>query len=366
MPIPSIDEPYFDTLFLDLPIIDEAYFTAFLVDLLNVSSPTGFAEPAIDFVEKELSKYTQLQLSRTRKGALVAKWEVESDLPPVALTAHADTLGAVVKAIKPNGRLKLSRIGGIQWNTVETEGVWVITSKGEKIRGSVLVDTASGHVYGAAGSETPRNDEHMEVRLDVRTSSENETRTLGINIGDCVAFDPRVEVTDGFIRSRFLDDKACVANLVAAIKSMTDADQNPTRTVYFHFSNYEEVGHGAAAGIPAEVAELVTVDMAVVGSGQESDEFHATLCIKDSSGPYHEGLNRKMRAIAEKYEIPYKTDVYPFYGSDGESFWRAGGDVALSLIGPGIDASHNYERAHMDGLNATTRWVMAYLLEVDR
>ncbi len=129
-----------------------------------------------------------------------------------------------------------------------------------------------------------------------------------------------------------------------------------------HFSNYEEVGHGAAAGIPSDVAELISVDMAVVGDGQESDEFHATLCIKDSGGPYHFELNNKLRVLAEKNNIPYKTDVYPFYGSDGEAFWRAGGDVALSLIGPGIDASHNYERAHMDGLNATTNWIIAYLL----
>jgi putative aminopeptidase FrvX len=202
----------------------------------------------------------------------------------------------------------------------------------------------------------------MEVRLDARTTSKRETRDLGINIGDCVAFDPRVEVTDGFIRSRFLDDKACVANIVAAIKSMTDAGRSPARTVYFHISNYEEVGHGAATGIPADVAELLVVDMAVVGKGQESDEFHATLCIKDSGGVYHEGLNKKLRALAKGHGIPYKTDVYPYYGSDGEAFWRAGGDVALALIGPGIDASHNYERAHMDGLNATTNWVMAYLL----
>ena len=348
---------------MSLPAIDQEFFIDFLVKLLNIASPTGFAEPAVAFVEKELSQFNQLELTRTRKGALVAKWEAESDLTPIALTAHVDTLGAVVKEIKPNGRLKLSRIGGIQWPSVETEGVWVFTSSGEKLRGSVLIDTASGHVHGAEGGKTPRDDDHMEVRLDVRTTSENETRQLGINIGDCVAFDPRVEVTNGFIRSRFLDDKACVANIVAAIQSIAEAGQNPARTVYFHISNYEEVGHGAAAGIPPEVAELVTVDMAVVGAGQESDEFNATLCIKDSGGVYHEGLNKKLRALAEKYGIPYKTDVYPFYGSDGEAFWRAGGDVALALIGPGIDASHNYERAHMDGLNATTNWIMAYLLE---
>jgi aminopeptidase len=347
---------------MSLPAINQEYLIDFLVKLLNVTSPTGFAEPAIAFVEKELSQFSQLQLSRTRKGALVAKWEVESGEAPVALTAHVDTLGAVVKEIKSNGRLRLSRIGGIQWPSVETEGVWVFTSRGEKIRGSVLIDTASGHVHGAPGSETPRSDEHMEVRLDARTLSEKETRELGVNIGDCIAFDPRVEVTNGFIRSRFLDDKACVANLVSAIKSLADAGQSPARTVYFLISNYEEVGHGAATGIPSDVAELVTVDMAVVGKGQESDEFNATLCIKDGGGPYHFGLNNKLRALAEQYNIPYKTDVYVFYGSDGEAFWRAGGDVALALIGPGIDASHNYERAHMDGLVATTNWIMAYLL----
>ncbi len=348
---------------MTLPNINTTYLTDFLVKLLNIPSPTGFAEPAIAFVEKELSQFQQLQLTRTRKGALVVKWEVENNLNPVALTAHVDTLGAVVKEIKRNGRLRLSRIGGIQWPTVETEGVWLFTSKGEKIRGSVLIETASGHIYGEKGSQTPRDDAHMEVRLDAQTSSEKETRELGINVGDCVAFDPRVEVTNGFIRSRFLDDKACVATLAVAIKSLTEAGLSPARSVYFLISNYEEVGHGAAAGIPSDVVELVTVDMAVVGKRQESDEYHATLCVKDRDGPYHFGLNNKLRALAEEHAIPYKTDVYPFYGSDGEAFWRAGGDVAVSLIGPGIDASHNYERTHIDSLVATTNWIMAYLLD---
>ena len=348
---------------MSLPAINQEYLVDFLVKLLNIPSPTGFAEPAIAFVEEELSQFSQLQLTRTRKGALIAKWQVESELPPVALTAHVDTLGAVVKRIKKRGRLELSRIGGVEWPSVETEGVWVFTSNGEKIRGSILVETASGHIFGQDMKATPRDDEHMEVRLDARTLSDEETRALGIGVGDCVAFDPRVEVTNGFIRSRHLDDKACVANIVSAIKSLADAGQSPTRTVYFHISKYEEVGHGASAGIPADVAELLTVDMAVVGKGQESDEFNATLCIKDAGGVYHEGFSKKLRALAEKHDIPYKTDVYRFYASDGEAFWRAGGDVAVALIGPGIDASHNYERTHTDGLVATTNWIMAYILD---
>jgi putative aminopeptidase FrvX len=149
---------------------------------------------------------------------------------------------------------------------------------------------------------------------------------------------------------------------VAAVKALHDSGAKPAQTTYFHISNYEEVGHGAAAGIPAEVTELISVDMAAVGEGQASDEFHASLCVKDSGGPYHHGLSQKMRQLAEDYNIPYKVDIYPYYGSDGEAFWRAGGDVAVALIGPGVDASHNYERTHLEALLATTRWIAAYLL----
>ena len=300
-----------------LPQIDTDYLIDFLVKLLNTPSPTGFAEQAIALVEKELSTFKQLKLARTRKGALVAKWEGRSDDSPRALTAHVDTLGAMVKEIKSNGRLAITRIGGLLLNAVETEGCWVFTSKGEKIRGSLLIDTASGHVYGTKASETKRDEEHMEIRLDAHTSSIQGSRVLGINVGDFVAFDPRVEVTDGFIRSRYLDDKACVAIIVAAIKAMAVSGQVPAQTVYFHISNFEEVGHGAAAGIPSDVYELVTVDMAAVGEGQESDEFHPSLCLKDSGGPYHHDLSNKLRDLAEANGIIYKTDTYPNYGSDG-------------------------------------------------
>jgi putative aminopeptidase FrvX len=345
-----------------LPIIDNQYLLTFLSGLLNTPSPTGLAEPAIAFTEQAFAAYPELGLRHTRKGALVATWQIEKSAAPRALTAHADTLGAMVKEIKSNGRLRMTKIGSFAWNTVEGEGCRVFASQGQLIRGSILFEMASSHVHGAKVNETKREDDNMEVRLDARTTSQEETEALGIRVGDFIAFDPRVELTNGFVRSRHLDDKACVACLVAAIKALHDAGLKPARTTYFHISNYEEVGHGAAAGIPAEVTELIGVDMAAVGEGQTSDEFHATLCVKDSGGPYHHELSQKLRLLADEHGIPYKVDIYPYYGSDGEAYWRAGGDVALALVGPGVDASHNYERTHLDALVATTQWVVAYLL----
>jgi putative aminopeptidase FrvX len=268
----------------------------------------------------------------------------------------------MVKEIKSNGRLMMTKIGSFAWNTVEGEGCRVFISRGEPIRGSILLDMASGHVYGSKVNDTKREDDNMEVRLDARTTSQEETEDLGIKVGDFIAFDPRLEITNGFVRSRHLDDKACVACLVAAVKALRDTNLKPAQNTYIHISNYEEVGHGAAAGIPSDATELLSVDMAAVGEGQTSDEFHTTLCVKDSGGPYHHGMSQKLRQLADEHGIPYKVDIYPYYGSDGEAFWRAGGDVAVALIGPGVDASHNYERTHLDALVATTQWVCAYLL----
>jgi len=346
----------------NLPSIDTLYMLNFLTGLLNTPSPTGFTEAAIAYTEQALKLFPFLEMKHTKKGALVATWPGEKTDTPRALTAHTDTLGAMVKEIKTDGRLRLTKIGGFGWSSVEGEGCTVFTQSGDKVRGSILLVQASGHVHGSKFTETKRDDENMEVRLDARTSTDDETRTLGIEVGDFVAFDPRVEVTNGFVRSRHLDDKACVANLVAAIKALADAGLKPKQTTTFHISNYEEVGHGASTGFPADIAELISVDMAAVGEGQTSDEFHATICVKDSGGPYHHCLSNKLRKLAKKHEIPYKVDIYPYYGSDGEAYWRAGGDVAVALIGPGVDASHNYERTHTAALEATTKWIVAYLL----
>lgn len=348
---------------MKLPAIDQGYQLDFLKDLLNIASPTGFSDNAIAFVEETLNQFPGVECSRTRKGTLLARWQGLDDFHPRALTAHVDTLGAMVKDIKPNGRLKLSKLGGYAWNTVEGEGCTIFKFDGGTQRGSLLFAQASAHVHGPITGETKREDANIEVRLDIDTHSAQETLATGIAVGDFVTFDPRVEVNNGYIRSRHLDDKACVANLISALKSMTDAGLQPKHTTFLLISNYEEVGHGASSGIPVEVEELVAVDMAAIGDGQTSDEHFASICVKDSGGPYHHGLSSRLRRLADQYQIPYKVDIYPFYGSDGEAFLRAGGDVRVALIGPGVDASHSYERTHLDALLATTNWVMAYLME---
>ena len=345
-----------------LPDINMDQMVEFLVGLLNTPSPTGDTDKAIQYVHDAFADLP-LSLSISPKGFLVGTWEGESTTAPRALTAHVDTLGAMVREIKKNGRLTLTQLGGWIWSSVEGEGVTIFASNGQTYRGTILPNAASIHAHPRKDSAAARDDSNMEVRIDGRTTNEKETRALGIRVGDIIAFDPRVELSDkGFVRSRHLDDKACVATIYAAVAALAAAGLKPKQTTTIHISNYEEVGHGAATGFPANLADLLTVDMAVVAPKQESDEYSVTICAKDSGGPYHMGFRRELEALAKANDLRHVTDIYPFYGSDGEAFWRAGGNVRVGLIGPGVDASHHYERTHRDALENTTKLIAAYLL----
>jgi len=341
--------------------ISPDYLKQVLTDLLQTPSPTGYTDWVISMVETELETLG-VNCYRTNKGALIAYMDGIESSAPRALSAHVDTLGAMVHSVKKSGRLKLTALNGLDWNSVESEGCTIFTRSGRPIRGSLVLTNGATHVNREA-STTQRNADTLEVRIDERTGSDEETRLLGIEVGDIVAFDPRLEFSEsGFVRSRYLDDKACVACLLAALKALKEAGVSAAQRTHVLFSNYEEVGHGGYAGLPEDLAEYVVLDMACVGEGIRGSEMHCSICAKDSSGPYSRALNEKLLGIAEKAGIDLIPDIYPYYGSDGSVYWRAGGQAQVSLIGPGVDTSHCYERTHMDAIVDTAVLVAEYLI----
>lgn len=342
--------------------ISTDFLQRFLTDLLNTPSPTGDTDYAVSLVEGELMSL-EIPAERTRKGALISRLEGFQRDRPRALAAHVDTLGAMVARIKPNGRLAMTALNGLNWPTVESEGVTISTRNGRQIRGSVVFTNGAAHVNPAA-KDGPRNATTLEIRLDERTRSAEETRLLGIEVGDFVAFDPRVEVAQsGYIRSRFLDDKASVACVVAALKAIKEYDLTPAQDTSFLFAVHEEVGHGVRESMPDDLAELVVVDMACIGDGLAGDEHHCSICVKDSAGPYSKALTNRMKDLAERRGIELISDVYPYYSSDGSAYWRAGGGAEVALIGPGVDTSHGYERTHIDALVDTAGLIAEYLVD---
>ena len=328
--------------------------------LLAIDSPSGYTQKAADYVTAEL---TQLGFrpTLTRKGGVLVC--LNPDLPEddgVLLEAHVDTLGGMVTQISGN-RLKLTPLGGMNPNNGETENVRVYTRDGKVFTGVFQLHNASVHVNDDYSS-AKRSYDTMEVVLDEEVSSEDDVRALGIQPGDIVCFDPRTVVTpSGYIKSRFLDDKLSVGILLALARRVADGLLVPQRRVWLHITVFEEVGHGGSASVPAGVTEAVSVDMGCVGDGLGCKETQVSICAKDSGGPYHYDIVTALINAAKVSGADYAVDIYPHYGSDVEATLRSGHDLRHGLIGPGVYASHGYERSHKKGVAATLKLLDQYL-----
>ena len=328
--------------------------------LLTIPSPSGCTERAISWLEEE---FTALGCEHWRgvKGGLIVDFGGRDDANALLLESHCDTLGGMVAQIKPNGRLRLTNIGGMNANNAEAENAVLLARNGREYEGTLQLIDASIHVNGDY-NDTKRSWDSVEFVLDEDVNCPEDVRTLGIGVGDYVCFDPRTRVTaSGYIKSRYLDDKLSVGMLLALAKYLRDESITLPRRTYAHITVYEEVGHGGCASVPAGVTEALVVDMGCVGEGLDCTERMVSICAKDSSGPFNREIVLKLIDAAERSGAKYAVDVYPHYSSDVATTLRAGSDVKHGLIGAGVYASHGYERSHRDGVENTLKLLISYL-----
>lgn len=334
------------------------YVLNFAVELLAIDSPSGYCMDAIKFVKNEAQQlgYTT---NRNAKGNLIIDVPGVSD-KTVGLSAHVDTLGLMVRSIRADGTLIFTPIGGPILPTYDGEYCRILTREGKVYTGTILCNETSVHVHKDAKTSA-RNATTMHIRIDERVNSKDDVLKLGIQNGDFIAVDPKTQVTDnGFIKSRFLDDKISVSAIVGILAHLKENQIIPRHNTKIIISTYEEVGHGSSQ-IPAEIEELIAVDMGCIGRDLACTEFDVSICAKDSSGPYDYELTSKLIELAKEAKLNYVIDVYPMYGSDVSAALRAGNDICGALIGPGVAASHGMERTHWEGVENTIKLLLAYL-----
>ena len=329
-------------------------------DLIFIDSPSGFTEKAAEWVKNEFEALG-FKSEYTKKGGVIVDLGGEGEDDALLLEAHTDTLGAMVAEIKEDGRLKITNLGGLRAENTEAENVRVYARSGRVFEGTIQIVNASVHVnddYGAV----KRGFDTVEVVLDEDVKTDEDVRALGIEIGDIVCPEPRTRITDtGYIKSRFLDDKLSVGILLGLAKAIKENEETPTRKTYAHITVYEEVGHGGASSVPDGVTEAISVDMGCVGDGLKCTEKMVSICAKDSRGPYSYDVVGKLIEAAKNSGADYAVDVYPHYGSDVDVTLAAGYDIRHGLIGPGVYASHGYERSHVDGVLNTLKLLLEYI-----
>ncbi|MEX1056840.1 MAG: M20/M25/M40 family metallo-hydrolase, partial [Natronospirillum sp.] len=217
--------------------------------------------------------------------------------------------------------------------------------------------------YHEAVDTQPVGWSELELRLDIPTASAAETQAAGVQLGNTVSVDPQPEcLPNGYLVSRFLDNKAALACCLEVLTLLQDQGLTPVEPICFAFTNAEEVGHGAGTALPPSVNELISVDIAPVSANQNSQEDRVTLGFKDASGPYDQSLLKALEALAQRHNIPYVRDVFRHYHSDCSSALKAGLDVRTALIGFGTDSTHGYERTHINSLIGVTQLLLAYTL----
>ncbi len=328
--------------------------------LLAIDSPSGFTDRAAQWLA---DMFTSLGFSAiiTQKGGVLVDLGGEDNQDGLMLAAHTDTLGAMVSQIKGNGRLRVTSLGGMSANNGEAENIRVYTRTGKVYEGTLQLCNASVHVNGDYAS-AKRSFDTTEVVLDENVNSAEDAKKLDIQVGDMVCFDPRTRRTaSGYLKSRFLDDKLSVGILIGFAKYIADNAITLKRRTWLHVTVYEEVGHGGSGSVPAGVTEAISVDMGCVGDGLSCTERQVSICAKDSGGPYSYQVVGKLIDAAKATGADYAVDVYPYYGSDVEATLRAGFDIRHGLIGPGVYASHGYERSHIDGVYNTLKVLCGYL-----
>lgn len=345
--------------------IDVDYLKTTLLELLAIPSPSGLTDEIVHYTGKQLDAMG-IPYELTRRGTIRATLarnmpERRQWAPACAIVAHLDTLGAMVREIKGNGRLSLMPVG--TWSARWAEGgrVTIFTDNG-RYRGTVLPLMASGHVYNDAIDTQPIGWNQLEVRVDENVHNAADTQALGIQIGDYLAFDPNTEITDsGYIASRFLDDKAGVAALLAALKAVKENGVRVPMNCYAVFTLTEEVGSGSA-GVPMDdVSEVIGIDIGPIAVGQGAGDQGVTIPFMDSAGPHDYHLSRRLVSLAKEHGIPVHRDVFRYYHSDAGAAVRAGEDVRTALLCFGTDATHGYERTHVCALVHLAELISCYI-----
>lgn len=342
-------------------VIDMEYLVNSLAEMLAIPSPAGYTDSIVHYMADTLD-HLEIEYELTRRGAIRATIPGKVSSPDRAVVAHLDTLGAMVKNLKPNGRLEIVPIG--YWSSRFAEGlrVTIFKDKGSS-RGTILPLKASGHTFNKEIDEQPVTWDNVEIRVDEYVQTREDLIEAGFNVGDFVACDPGLEITaNGFINSRYLDNKAGVAALLAAAKALKESGQQLAVDCHLLFTISEEVGSGASAILHGDVSEMVSIDNATPAPGQNSSDFGVTIAIKDSSGPFDFHLTKKLLALCETHHIDHARDIFKYYRCDAASAIEAGNDLRTALICFAADGSHGYERSHKSSLEALSTLIYHYIL----
>ena len=167
--------------------------------LLSIDSASGFTTNVTDYLLKTVEELGY-PAYRNNIGNVIVTVEGEDDTEPVALSAHVDTLGLMVRSITSDGMLMITSVGSPLLPSLDGEYCNIHTRDGKVYTGTILSLSPAIHVFPDA-STRDRDEQNMAVRIDEIVHSKEDVEALGIHAGDFVCYDPKTTFTkSGFLK----------------------------------------------------------------------------------------------------------------------------------------------------------------------
>ncbi|MBD0268413.1 MAG: M42 family peptidase [Cyanobacteria bacterium Co-bin8] len=322
--------------------------------LVMCHSPSG-AECEIN--EFLLEAFAALGVEHWRDDAdnLIAKIPGKDERRAIAITAHKDEIGAIVKAVLPDGRISVRKLGGaFPW--VYGEGVVDLLGDQQTVSGVLCF--GSRHV----SHESPQKQQQEGKAVTWESAWIETCRTPGELEQAGVRPGTRMVVgkhrkrpfrMGDFIASYTLDNKASVAILLA----LAERIKQPPVTVYLVASAKEEVGAiGALYFSQRQALEaLVALEICPLSEEYPVQEGPVPVLLsQDGYGVYDEGLNWQIRQAAEALQQPLQLATISGFGSDGSIAMKFGHVSRAACLSFPTQNTHGFEIAHLGAIAACT------------
>lgn len=318
--------------------------------LVMCHSPSG--------AEQEINQYLLHRLA----GLGVTHWQDEADnvivkIPghqeagAIAITAHKDEIGGIVKSLEPDGRIAVRRLGGsFPW--IYGEGVVDFLGDHQVIQG--ILSFGSRHVSHESIQKSQQAGEAVtwETAWVETKSSWQALQEAGIRPGTRMVVGKHRKQPcrlGDYIASYTLDNKASVAILLALAERL----QSPPRTVYLVFSAKEEVGAVGALYFSQRQSLEALIALEICPLSDEypiADGVAPVLLAQDKYGLYDQDLNHQLVAAADQRQVPIQQAIISGFGSDGSIAMAFGHVPRAACLSFPTQNTHGYEIAHLGAI----------------
>ncbi|WP_435116547.1 M42 family metallopeptidase [Halolamina sp. C58] len=332
-----------------------------LKELTEERGVPGYEDRVRDLVREELETTTD-DVRTDAMGNVVGTIEGDSDYA-VAVAAHMDEIGFMVKHVTDDGFLKIDALGG--WDAR------VLRAQRVTVHGEEDVTGVFGSVPPHTLDEEPDGDEEVGDRVVDLGRDAEEVEEL-VSVGDLVTMDQTTVQMGDSVTGKALDDRVCLFAMLEAAREI----ENPDVTIHFCATVQEEVGlRGATAlGVDVDPDLAIALDVTIASDipGVSADKHvtelgdGAAIKLKDSSVITTPKVHKRITSVAEEEEIDHQIEVLPSGGTDTAGFQNTNGAKPVGAISIPTRYLHTVtETANGDDIRATIDLLTAFLESED-